>query len=382
MDFTIPEELKMLQEMVRDFIKEEILPLEQQYIDAEELPEEVAAPIREKARALGLLGLGVPQEYGGAGLSELGMCLVMEERAKVTVGQSVFGREVNGILLHAGNPEQKERWLIPTMRGEMNGVWCLTEPGAGTDAAAIETAAVWDGKSYILNGSKMFVEAVGADYAIVVGRLKGTKRREGVTIFIVPTDTPGYKMVREIPMMGNSPRNRGPRCEVTFQDCAVPPECVIGKPGQGWDLMQNMMGGARVRIGALAVGIAERCLNMAIDYARQRVTFGQPIGNRQGIQWMLADSAIEIHATRLMTYDAAAKMDRGEDARQEIAMVKVFGAEMVARVVDRALQVYGGVGFTRDTVIQRYYRDIRCMRIMDGTSEIMRYVIARNLLRD
>ena len=228
----------------------------------------------------------------------------------------------------------------------------------------------------------MFTSAAKADYAVVVARMKGTQRREGITIFVVPATTPGYRVVREIPMMGFSLVSLGRQCEIALEDCVLSPDHVLGEPGQGWQLMQQQMGGARFNVGAIAVGISERCLKMAIDYAKQRVTFHEPLFNRQAIQWMLADSAVEIHATRLMVYQGAWKIDQGEDARQEIAMVKVFGSEMVGMVVDRALQIHGGLGYSKDMVLERYYRDVRAMRIVDGTSEIQRYIIARNLLRD
>jgi acyl-CoA dehydrogenase len=382
MDFTIPEELKMFQAMVRDFIKDELYPLENQYLECDELPEEVCAPIRRKAIDLGLWALNVPEEYGGEQIGELGHCLFVEERGRVAVGQEVFGTGVNNILLTTGTPAQKERWVIPTVKGEMQGCWALTEPGAGSDAAGIATTAVWDGKNYIVNGSKCFTAASQADYAVVVTRLKGTKRQEGITIFVVPKGHPGYRVVREIPLMAHSLYDPRPKCEVAFEDCVLPPEYVLGEPGQGWQLMQSRLGTTRLRLGALAVGVAERCLQMAIDYSKQRTTFGTPLSKRQAIQWMLADSATEIHATRLMVYHAAWKVDQGEDARQEFSFVKLYSADMVGRVVDRCLQIHGGLGFSKDMVFERYYRSVRCLRIIDGTPEIQRFIIARNLLRD
>lgn len=383
MDFSIPEELRMLQLTVRRFIEEELRPLERDYIEEYELPEEIGIPLKKKAQAVGLWALNVPEEYGGGEVNQLGLCLVSEELGKIRVGHEVFGGGVNGILLKAGTEEQKKRWVFPTVNGELRACWCLTEPGAGSDAAELQTAAVRDGDNYVLNGTKTFISgAHKADYAVVVARMKGTQRREGITIFIVPASNPGFKVVREIPMLGRPPGSQELPCEVVFEDCLLSPEYVVGQPGQGWRLMQEQMGGVRLRVGAQAVGIAERCLQMAIDYAKQRVTFREPLSSRQAIQWMLADSAVEIHATRWMVYHGAWKIDQGEDARQEMSMVKLFGANMACQVVDRALQIHGGLGYSKDLVLERYYRDARCMRIVDGTDEMQRFIIARNLLRD
>jgi acyl-CoA dehydrogenase len=379
MDFTIPEDLKMLQSMVRQFIEDELRPYENDY---QKLPEEIAAPIRQKAIDLGLWSLNVPEEYGGSQVGELGVCLVLEERGKISMGQEVFTSGVNNILLSVGTPEQKERWVIPTVQGKMLGCWALTEPQAGSDAAGIQTTAVWDGKNYTINGTKYFTAASTAAYAVVVTRMKGTKRQEGVTIFCIPTDHPGFRVVREIPLMGHSLYDPRPKCEVALEDCVLGPEYRLGEEGQGWQLMGERLGMTRLRLGALAVGIAERCLKLAIDYSKQRTTFGVPLAKRQAIQWMLADSATEIHATRLMVYNAAWKVDQGEDARQEISMVKLYGADMVGRVVDRCLQIHGGLGMSEDMVFERYYRSVRPMRIVDGTPEIQRFILARNLLRD
>jgi acyl-CoA dehydrogenase len=266
------------------------------------------------------------------------------------------------------------------VRGEKTGWFALTEPNAGSDAAAIETSAVRDGENWLLNGTKIFIsEADVVDFLLipaVTDKKKGA--RGGITTFVVDREipnTPGYKVVRLIETMGDFVL-----CEVLLDNCIVPASNVVGEVGQGWIMAQRFLGRLRLHHGAWALGMAERCLEMAKDYAKQRVTFGKPLAERQAIQWMLADSAIEIYATGCMVYHCAWKADQAMDIRQEAAIVKVYGDEMAQRVVSRTLQIYGGLGYTKDLPIERFYRTARMLTIGGGTAEMMRLIVARNVL--
>ncbi|MDO8672088.1 MAG: acyl-CoA dehydrogenase family protein [Dehalococcoidia bacterium] len=381
MDFALPDELRMLRTTLRRFVEQELIPLEKDYMHREEgLPPEIRKALEQKVQDLGLWAYSAPVELGGAGLGALANCVVVEEVNRATVGDDIFGPNVPNLKTLAShcNAEQKENYLYPCVKGEKEACFALTEPGAGSDAAAIQTTAVRDGDNYILNGTKTFIShAQDADFALVYAVTDKEKRaRGGITCFIVDMGTPGFEITRIIETMGD-----GRPCELVFNNCVVPAKNVLGEVGQGFRVAQGRLGWRRVEIAAQCLGAAERCLKMMVDYAGQRVTFGEPLANRQAVQWMIADSSIEIHATRLMTYDAAVKWDEGQEIRQEASMVKLYASEMACRVVDRAMQVHGGLGYTRDLPIEKMYRNLRLWRIVEGPSEIHRFIIARNILR-
>lgn len=380
MDFSIPEDLRLLQAAVRRFTQEELMPIEREYLHQERVPDEVIIRLEERVKELGWWMLGVPAEYGGGGVSELGMHLVLEETSKAIFGliqEKGFGREPEPLLYHC-DEEQKERYLYPVIRGEKRATFAQTEPNAGSDPASLETTAVRQGDNYVLNGTKTFIHGSGkrTDFYEVLATVDRSKGRAGITCFIVEKDTPGFRVEREIPIMGGALTY-----ELSFRDCVVPARNRIGEEGEGFALGQRYLGKGRLRFGPHSVGMAERALEMAIQYSKQRITFGQPLSQRQSIQWMLADSAVEIDCTRWMSYHGAWMYDQGMDIRDKASRVKLYASEMVGRVVDRALQVHGALGATDDLPLAKMYRQVRHARIGEGAAEIMRFVIARNLLR-
>ncbi len=380
MDFTVPDEYRMLQMTVRRFVQEELMPLEKE--NYELVPPEVVDALQAKLRALGLWALEVPKELGGADFTSLGMAYVMEERHKCILqdgGDTIFGGNAEPILLACADDDyQRENYLLPVIRGEKRPSFAQTEPNWGSDPASMETLAVLQGENYIINGTKIFIgRARRADFFLLLAKTDRTKGRAGVTCFLVDRDAPGFKIVREIPMMdGQRP------CELSLEDCIVPVKNRIGQEGEGFTLGQRNLGRGRMRFGPAALGRSERALEMAVRYSKQRVTFGAPIATRQAIQWMLADSAIEMDALRWMTYHGCWMADQGMDIRDTAARVKVFSSETEGRVVDRSLQIHGAIGLSKDLPLERLYRIVRHARIGEGTVEMMRFVVARNLLRD
>lgn len=382
MDFALPEEYLLLKQVVRRFVDEELIPLEEEVEEHNDVPPDKLAALKKKALDLGLYALNMPQEVGGGGLTTLGMCLVEEELGKTmdALIRRVFGQVYEMLLECKG--DQRERYLYPTVRGEKITCLALTEPNAGSDAASIETAAVWVGDHFVLNGRKHFIsDGDIADFAIVFAVTdKALRARGGITAFLVDRGTPGFTVARIQPMMGHRGYHHA---ELAFEDCRVPTEQVLGEIGEGFKLVMTTLGRVRLaHIGARAVGMAERLLDLARHHAQARRQFGQPIADFQLVQAMLADSATEAHATRLMVYNAAWDIDQHRDARTKISMVKLYASEMQSRVVDRVLQIFGGMGFCKELPIERMYRDARVTRIYDGTSEIHRTIIARHLLRN
>jgi len=383
MDFDLPEELQMLKETVKRFVDKELIPLEREFRpDGDEMPDHILRRLQEKAKAVGLWMLEVPQECGGAGLHLLTRCVIEEEVWRSIVipfrHNEVFGPEVRPILFHC-NEEQKERFLFPVLRGEKRICFAQTEPDAGSDPASMRTRAISDGDYFILNGTKRFITGAGySDYAQVMAVTDPEKRaRGGITCFIVDLKSPGVTLARQWPtMMGDAP------WEIVFDNLRVPANHVIGKVGEGFTLAQKWITDGRIRgHGARSLGMAQRALDMMMDYSHHRITFGRPLAERQAIQFMIADSAMELHAARLMVYECAWRFDRGEDVRNLSYMVKIVCAEMAGRVVDRAIQVHGGVGLTKDLPLELWYRQLRSIRITEGSTEVLRWRLAQNLLK-
>jgi acyl-CoA dehydrogenase len=380
MDFDLPEETRMLRETVRRFVDTELMPLETSLPERQNsnsLPDDVRQPLEDKIRALGLWAMDAPADIGGAGLGLLDHCIVMEEAYRCTAGRGLWTSLFFPVLYNLGTPEQKEKYLVPTVKGDFHGAAAFSEPNAAGDLAGIQTSAEKVDGGWLINGTKCWISyANTARFILVLTRLKGTQRHEGMTWFIVDTDTPGFELGREQKMLhGQS------TYELFFSDCLVPDTQLLGQPGEGWGAGESALYRGRVMISARAVGIAQRCYEMMVDYAKERHTFGKPLASRQAIQWMIADSAIDLHASRLMVYEAAWRAQRGEDVRTQMAMIKAFTSEMAGRVVDRAVQVHGAAGLSDETILERCYRDVRPMRIYEGASEAMRSVIARNELQ-
>ncbi|NMP23522.1 acyl-CoA dehydrogenase family protein [Sulfobacillus harzensis] len=379
MDFSLSAEERLMRSTVREFVRREIMPLEPQVLLNERegkpgLSSQMLQELREKGRAIGFWGINTPERYGGANLGALALAITYEELGRTFV-PFTFGGSADNIL-YACNPEQAERYLIPTIEGQRRSCFALTEPGAGSDAGSIRTTAVKDGREWIINGEKIFItNGNEADFAMVFAVTDKEKGPHGgITCFLVDRDM-GWRSTL-IPTMGDW--NPG---ALVFDQVRVPEENILGEQGKGFELAMRWIGAARWAIPARAVGSAERLLEMALEYSRTRVTFGEPLANRQAIQWMIADSAVEIEATRWITYRAAWMQDQGLDNRHQASLAKLYGANMANRVVDRVLQIHGGMGYTKDLPIERWYREMRLFRIFDGTDEIQRYIIARNLIK-
>ncbi len=382
MDFDIPEELQLLARTVRDFVETRLQPIEKQVEDDDEIPSEV---VREMA-ALGFFGLPFPEEYGGVAAGDLGYCLALEQFGRTSAAFSnLIGAHTSigsmSIFL-GGTDEQKRRYLPDLTAGRKLAAFSLTEPSSGSDAASIQTTARKDGSKWLLNGTKIWVtNGPIADVVVVYAandRSKGA--RGGITAFIVEKGFKGFRVGRIDEKMGLRGSKTG---ELIFEDCEVPEENVLGGGvGAGFRTALGALDIGRVSLSAGAVGTSQHLLELGIAHAKRRKQFGQPIASNQAIQWMLADSAVEIHAARLMVYDAAAKLDRGLRVSREAAMVKVYASELANRVADRILQIHGGMGYMKDSPVERAYRDARILRIYEGTSEVQRMIIAEDLLTD
>lgn len=379
MDFALAPEEKMIQQTAREFVRRELMPLEGDVLRNERegrpgLDREHVRTLQAKARQQGFWGINTPEEYGGANLGSVVTCLTYMELGRTFV-PFTFGGVADNIL-YACNEEQKRRYLIPTIEGTRRSCFALTEPGAGSDAGAIRMSALRDGTAWVLNGEKIFItNGNEADFAMVFAVTDKAKGPHGgITCFLVDREM-GWHSER-IHTMGEWDPGT-----LIFEDVRVPEQNVLGTVGRGLELGLQWIGNARWVIPARATGAAERLLEMAIEHAKNRVTFGRPIADRQAIQWMIADSAVEIEATRWITLRAAWMADQGLDTRHQAAMAKLYGANMANRVVDRVLQIHGGMGYTKELPIERWYREMRVFRIFDGTDEIQRFIIARNLLK-
>ena len=385
MDFTIPEEIEMLRQSLRKFIEKEVIPMEEKadFDPDDGPPQELLKKVRKRAYELGFWAIDLPEEHGGGGLNTLGTCILREEVSKYfsSLTQGIFGGpEGPSKILLAGTDEQIRKYLVPVIQADQTCCFALTEPNAGSDAAAIETSAVKDGDEWVINGMKHFItNGPNADYAIVFAANDKEKRgRGGITCFLVDKGAPGFSLGRIQHTMGGGEA----QCELIFEDCRVPNENVLGEVGMGFIAAMTFLGGGRLTIAAGAVGMTERLLKASTEYAKQRVQFGKPIATKQAIQWMLADIATELFAARSMVYNTAWRIDQGEMAVKEMAMCKLYATELVGRAADVAMQIHGGMGYMKDMPIERVYRGVRALRIVEGTSEIQRFIIARALLAE
>ncbi|HEV7755494.1 MAG TPA: acyl-CoA dehydrogenase family protein [Mycobacteriales bacterium] len=380
MDFSLSDEQKAIRDTARDFIRKEVAPLEQEVLRRERnhqpgITHDELKELQQKAKKFGFWGLSTPEEYGGMNLPAVMQSLIWTE-----IGHSFvpfrFGGEADNILYYA-NDAQREEYLLPTIAGDRISCFAITEPGAGSDAANITLSARPDGDDWILHGEKTFITGGNdADFTIVVAvtdKEKGA-RGGGTTAFLVDRDM-GWTS-EFIQTMGEG----GP-ASLVFDNVRVPSRNILGEIGQGFELGMKWIGKGRYIIPSHAVGIAERALQMAIDHARNRVTFGKPIAVNQAIQWMIADSEVELEAARWLVLRAAWSIDAGLDPRHPSSMAKLYGAGMVNRVIDRVMQIHGGMGYTRELPIERWYRQVRLFRIFEGTDEMQRLILSRDLLR-
>ena len=375
------ETLNILLDSLRRFVREALIPREQEVADTDAIPADIVAHMRE----LGLFGLSIPEEYGGLALTMEEEVLAAFEIARASPAfRSLIGTN-NGIgsqgIVIDGTEEQKRHWLPRMASGEVIGSFALTEPGAGSDAGSLSTTAVRDGDHYVINGSKRFITNApeAGVYTVMARTDSSNKGAGGVSAFIVERGTPGLALGRIDRKMGQ----RGAHtCDVIFDNCRVPAHAIIGgKEGMGFKTAMKVLDKGRLHISAVCVGAAERMLDDALRYAMEREQFGQPIAGFQLIQAMLADSKVEIYAARSMVLDAARRRDNGEDVATEASCCKLFASEMCGRVADRAVQIHGGAGYVSDYAAERFYRDVRLFRIYEGTSQIQQLVIARNMIK-
>lgn len=381
MNFELPEELRMLKETVRKFVDKELIPVERQAREGHRLKPEIEAQFRTKAKALGLENYDVPQAYGGLGLGLLARAVVWAELGRSIAlpprAGHIFGPNVSPILYHL-NEAQKEKYLLPTIRGELNWCFAQTEPDAGGDPGSMRTTAVRRGDTYVINGNKRFItEASTANFAQVIAatdRAKGS--HGGISAFIVDMKSPGVKLLRAQELVIDDRP-----WEIAFEDVVVPIENRIGDEGDGFKHAQDWLNIGRVRHGARSIGVIERCLELGASYAKQRVTFGEPLAQRQAVQWMLVDSFISLNQLRFMVHDAAVKYDQGRDIRVEAYQAKIFGDTQSFIAADHCMEIHGGMGLATDLPIEKFWRDQRSMMITEGPIEILKMALARHVLR-
>jgi alkylation response protein AidB-like acyl-CoA dehydrogenase len=377
------DEQKQIVATVRRFVREEIVPLEGRLDpDASELPPEDFERLSKKVREMGFWGLDVPAEYGGAGVDLVTRTLMAVEMAQHRAGlyapcYGAFG-SAGLAQLYEATEEQKQRYLHPMLRGEKRGFFALTEPSGGSDPArAIRTRAVKAGDDWIINGSKVFISGADkAHFGLVFARTDAEKGRAGITCFIVDTDTKGFHVRRVVHTL----RSSHYATELQFEDMRVPGANVLGEVNKGFGIANDRLTRQRIPYAAACIGVAVKAQELAIDYAKQRETFGAALATRQAVQWMIVDNEIDIRTSLWLTLAAAYKADRGEPYRMEAGMAKLVASEAGGRVVDRAMQIHGGYGMTKDLPFERWYREMRIRRVGEGPNEVQRHVIARDLL--
>jgi alkylation response protein AidB-like acyl-CoA dehydrogenase len=376
----LTEEQELLQQTVRDFAQNELKPRAAKFDEQEYIDDDILKAMAE----LGLMGICFPGEYGGAGMDTVCYAIAVEEISRVCASSGItlaahISLGTNPIYLF-GSEEQKQKYLPKLCSGEELGSFGLTEPNAGSDAGGTETTAVKDGNEWVLNGTKMFItngsRAWTSVNTAVTEKDKGVK---GISSFIVERDTPGFKVGKKIHKMGIRGSDT---TELIFEDCRIPEENLLGELNQGFKQFMIILDGGRISIGAMALGIAQGAFDEAVKYAKERQQFGRPIGSFQAIQFMLADMATEIEAARHLVYHAARLKDAGKSYSKESAMCKLYAAEVAMRTCVKSIQVHGGYGYTKEYPVERFFRDAKLTEIGEGTSEIQRIVIARNLLRD
>ena len=380
MQIELSEEQVLLHRTVREFAATELRPNGRRWDREGTFPQEVVP----KLAALGLLGLSVPQAYGGAGLGALGAALAVEA---VSWGDGSMGLTVashnslcTGHILHAASADQKQRYLPRLASGEALGGWCLTEPSAGSDAAAIATRAQRRGSVYVLNGSKVFVtQGSVAGVYVVMAVTDPAAGRRGISAFIVERDTPGLRVGKKEDKLG---LRASDTAEVIFEDCEVPAGHLIGAEGEGYAQAMKTLERGRIGIGAMAIGLGRAALDASIAYATQRKAFGRTLAEQQAIQFMIADMALELDAGWLLVLRAAQLADLGEPFRREASMAKLYSSEAASRAANKAVQIHGGYGYIKDYHVERYLRDVKLTEIGEGTSEIQRIIIAKSLLEE
>ena len=383
MDLSLTDEQQHLRRTVREFAEGEIAPHVMEWDEASQFPQEIIPQLGE----LGLLGVIFPEKYGGAGLGYLEYSIVIEELSRVDGSVGLIVAAHNSLcsnhIYKFGSEEQKQKYLVPLAHGKKLGCWSLTEPGAGSDAGGTRTVAAKNGSNWVLNGSKTFTtNGHYADVCVGMAVTDASKKQHGISAFIIEKGTPGFRPGKKENKMGMRASDTS---EVVFSDCRVPPENLLGAEGEGFINSLQVLDGGRISIAALALGIAQGAYEAAVKYAKQRKQFGKAISEFQAIQFKLADMATQIEAARLLVWEAAYLADRslhGASVRftRESSMAKLFASEVAVRVAEQGVQIFGGYGFVKDYPAEKYYRDVKLCTIGEGTSEIQRMVIARQLL--
>jgi alkylation response protein AidB-like acyl-CoA dehydrogenase len=377
LDFKLTKEHDMIRTMVREFAETEIKPIVPEYDETQEFPWVTV----KKMADLNLLGLIFPNEYGGAGVGYISYAIAVEEISRVCGAHGITVAAHNSLCSNhiyiSGTEEQKQKYLVPLAQGAKIGAWGLTEPAAGSDAGATETTAVLDGDEWILNGQKTFITHGSiANTAVIIAATDKSKAHKGISSFIVDCDTPGYST-------GTKENKLGLRCsdtaEIVMEDCRIPQENLLGKIDGAFRDVLAVLDGGRISIAAMALGIGQGALDESIKYAKEREQFGRPISKFQAIQWMIADMSTELEAARLLTYKAGYMKDKGMPVTKASAMAKLYAAEVGMRACTKAIQIHGGYGYTKDYPVERFFRDIKLCEIGEGTSEIQRLVISRQL---
>ncbi len=377
MDFDLTDNQKLFKKTIRQFCEKEIKPISDKIDKEEYFPKD----LYKKMGRMGLMGMTVPQEFGGAGIDKISYMIALEEISRFcgSTGITVEAHNSLGIghIYEKGTEEQRKKYLPKLCSGESFAAWALSEPNAGSDAAATQTFAELDGDEWVINGTKHFITTGDlADVTIVMAKTDKEKGAKGISAFIVEKDTPGFKVGQLEEKLGL----RGSHtAELVFEDCRIPKDNLLGKKDLGFIGAMNILDRGRTAIGAMSVGIARAAFEDALEYAKQRQQFGRPIGKFQAIQWMLSDMATDIDAARLLVFRAADMEDKEVRFTKEASMAKLFASEMACRATDKAIQILGGYGYTKDYAVERYYRDIKLCTIGEGTSEVQRMVIARQL---
>lgn len=376
----LDENRKTIRDTIRDFAESVIKPVVMDYDESQKFPIEIMRQLGE----LGFLGILVPEEYGGAGLGYVEYALVVEELARIdpSIALSVAAHNglcTNHILMHA-NEELKKKYLPDLASGKIIGAWGLTEPSSGSDAAAMQTTAVLDGNKYILNGTKNFItHGASGNTAVVMAITDKSKGKKGISAFILEKGFPGFSAGKKENKLG---MRASETTQLLFDNCIVPKENLIGNEGEGFVQAMKILEGGRISIAALSVGLAQGCLEASISYSKERKQFNKPISEFQGIQFKLSDMATEIEAARLMTFKAALLKDSGKSVFSIAAKAKLFASEIATKAANEAVQIFGGYGFVKDYPVEKFYRDVKLLTIGEGTSEVQRIVLARDLLQD
>jgi butyryl-CoA dehydrogenase len=378
MDFQLTKQQKLAQKIAREFAQRELEPRAQELDETMEFPRDAI----QKMAKLGFMGISIPKEYGGAGLDTVSYTLIIEELAKACAATAIIIAVHNSVCafpIHLlGTEKQKQRYLIPLAQGKKLGAFALTEPNAGSDPASLETTAERKGKHYILNGTKIFITSgSSADIVIVMASTDRSKRSRGITSFIVEKGTRGFNVGKKENKLG---MRASDTCELIFEKCAVPADNVLGNPGEGLVSALTALDTGRIGVGAQALGIAQGALVESVKYAQERKQFGRPIADFEAIQWMIADMATEIAAARFLVHHAAWLKDHSQPFTVESAMAKLYASEVAMRAATKAIQIHGGYGCIKDYKVERYFRDAKVVEIYEGTSEIQRLIIARNVI--